>query len=189
LIIKKYKSFVLGYCFCKCGQEINIRNKTNNNLIKYKNGHNSKGRTHSQFKGIIKHGGYLLVWKPDYYTHFFKNYVILHRWVYERFHKCCILKWGDIHHINEIKTDNRVSLNSKYNNLEGMTRSRHHRYHALKSPIKNKTYNRKDMSKRFCILCKSKTTYDRLWTNDIDGSFLCSKCSFQIKYYKRKWKL
>lgn len=51
------------------------------------------------------------------------DYVMEHIVVYEQYHKCCMLKWGVVHHINEVRNDNRIE------NLQGMTLSKHVSYH------------------------------------------------------------
>ncbi len=45
--------------------------------------------------------------------------------IFEEYYKCCMLPWGEIHHINDIKTDNNIS------NLKGMTDSQHRRFHMI----------------------------------------------------------
>jgi hypothetical protein len=44
---------------------------------------------------------------------------IQHRLIYEEYHKCCLLSWCHIHHINGNKQDNRIE------NLQGMTHGQH----------------------------------------------------------------
>jgi len=44
------------------------------------------------------------------------GYVYEHVFVMENYYQCCMLKWGVVHHINEIPTDNRPE------NLQGMMR-------------------------------------------------------------------
>ena len=55
-----------------------------------------------------------------------KNGFVLERiLVYEQYHRCCVLSWGAIHHINQIRTDNRLE------NLQGMTKAEHSRLHRI----------------------------------------------------------
>lgn len=65
-----------------------------------------------------------------------------HRLIYENYHKCCLLKWTDVHHINGIKTDNRPE------NLVAMIHGRHT---ALS------VNNRADHSNTKCLICGGKT--------------------------------
>lgn len=52
--------------------------------------------------------------------------VFEHIVVYEKHHKCCVLKWGIVHHKNGNKLDNRVR------NLSLIGRSKHAYYHGKK---------------------------------------------------------
>jgi len=54
------------------------------------------------------------------------KYVFEHILVYETSLKCCVLKWADIHHLNNDRLDNRPE------NLEGMMKGRHSRLTRIK---------------------------------------------------------
>jgi HNH endonuclease len=60
---------------------------------------------------------------PNYPKAGTDGYVLEHIFVFEMFHQCCMLKWGVVHHINGIRTDNRPE------NLAGMTRGAHTTLH------------------------------------------------------------
>lgn len=49
------------------------------------------------------------------------NYVFEHIIVFESYHKCCVLKWSDVHHLNNDRLDNRPE------NLSCMIKGRHSR--------------------------------------------------------------
>ena len=71
---------------------------------KQKLGH--KGEKHWNYhNGKSKHkGGYMRILtegnKRD-------NRVLEHRYIWEQYHKACLLSWSNVHHINHNKTDNR----------------------------------------------------------------------------------
>ena len=52
-----------------------------------------------------------------------QGYVYEHVLVMETYYQCCMLKWGVVHHVNEIRTDNRPE------NLQGMMRYQHTSLH------------------------------------------------------------
>ena len=70
-----------------------------------------------------------------------------HDIIFEQYHKCCLLKWGLVHHKNEVRDDNRIK------NLEGMTKGQHISFHHLKKPHRNSDY-----ASRKCFECGSNKT-------------------------------
>jgi hypothetical protein len=125
------------------------------------------GKHNHRWKGgrILDSHGYILINKPEYPSANSNGYVFEHRLIYEEYHKCCILPWIHIHHINENITDNRI------NNLELMTHLQHDRHHKIK-----------DVSDRRCSICGSSKTYlrkERNYRPDWrfrDGKVICSHC-------------
>lgn len=140
----------------------------------YNNNYGRKGSLSFGWKGGIKKDkdGYLYEYCPD---HPFANrdgYVFQHRLVYERYYNCILLPYTSIHHINAIKNDNRIE------NLEPYYHSQHSQMHK-----------KKDLTDRFCFLCKSIKTYvDKkgytVWFKHPNG-FLCQKC-YANKYTPSK---
>jgi len=97
---------------------------------KYKKGHSNMwlpGQNHPHWKGGItmSPSGYVLIKNPKHPHAHSDGYMRLHRLVYETYNKCCLLPYTIIHHINGVKTDNRIE------NLQIMSDSEHMRYHRL----------------------------------------------------------
>lgn len=69
--------------------------------------------------GVLRKDGYLLIYSGNHPKKNNRGYVLAHVKIFEDSHKCCLLDWANIHHINGIKHDNRVE------NLQGMTRRQH----------------------------------------------------------------
>lgn len=104
-------------CACGCGELIPLTDKEGR-PHRFKNGHNMVGSRHHAWKGWrLTWSGYksLLVGV--------NTYMLEHRWVYEQYHKCCLLPWVIIHHMNGDKLDNRIE------NLEPIHRMDHPRLH------------------------------------------------------------
>ena len=97
-----------------------------------------KGKNNPPWKGgrTIGMGGYVLILKPGHPLAYDNGYVKEHRLVaYE--------KWGidavrnmDVHHINGVKTDNRII------NLEIMTHSKHMSLHRRREEALRKTISK-----------------------------------------------
>ena len=119
--------------------------------------------------------GYILVKSKGHPRQNNHGYVREHILVFQQYHKCCVLKWGNIHHINGIRDDNRIQ------NLEGCSERQHNFKH------------RKDMSNRSCLICGSKTTRERNiggikpvseW-NRYNNGFICYTCHYKIRNAKK----
>lgn len=135
-----------------------------------------KGQDHPNWKGgrsFDKTYGYWMLYIPDYYLSKKSGYVREHVYFYQEYHKCCVLKWAVVHHIDHNKENNMPW------NLQGMMRSDHISYHH-KGKIKEKI----DKSDRRCSdpKCKNpdkrhydKNGYER-WFIDRKGNWLCINC-------------
>jgi hypothetical protein len=138
--------------FCACGCKELIFNKNKNGILRFKRGHNRKGKQspmkghfgekHSSWKGgKFRDLGYIYVNRRDHHFANKRGYVKEHRLVWEQYNKAMLLPWADVHHINEIRDDNRIE------NLRAMMKKQHGILHNPK----------KDMSNRNCFKCGSKT--------------------------------
>jgi hypothetical protein len=149
-------------CGCGCGEMIPSIGRRGY-PVKFKNGHSSRGKNHSQWKGgRYQHKGYWYIWKPEHHFADKKGYVLEHRLVYEQYYKCSLLPWIEIHHINEQRDDNRIE------NLMPVTRIEHRKQHQM------------DHSNTICLLCDSKETRIRPngrphWFR-FDNGYICSRC-------------
>jgi hypothetical protein len=128
-------------CGCGCGKpiwhfawrnphqiqsvQIRIRNYSNGHNIrgkKYpKKVYESRRRTGCHFwnGGRKMFGPYVAILRPEHKFATSGGYVREHWLVWEEYYKACLLSWSVVHHINGIKTDNKI------NNLQAMTRKQH----------------------------------------------------------------
>lgn len=107
-------------CACNCNQLL-LDKDDHYRKRDYIQGHNQTYDKNNNWNGgkIITSKGYVIKLFKKHHRANNKGYVLEHILVYEQYYKCCVLKWGVIHHINKIKTDNRIE------NLEGMIESKH----------------------------------------------------------------
>lgn len=105
------------------------------------------------------------------------GYVREHRLVYEEYHKCNLLPWTEIHHIDENPSNNDI------NNLKAIFHKQHVSLHK-----------KIDMSDRKCFNCGNNKTKLRKdngnpeWCHSkITGEILCSKCGG--KEYRQRMKV
>src|SRR6476661_6174134 len=115
-----------GYKFCECGCKELIKEKDKRGRPRrFRNYHSSRGiqkfgETNSHWKGgIKKRGGYRYLKKPNHIHSDKQGYVSEHVFIFTEFYKCCMLKWGHVHHKNCIRTDNKIE------NLLGLTSRQH----------------------------------------------------------------
>lgn len=111
--------------------------------------------------------GYVLIRAPDHPRAYKDGYVLEHVIIFETVHKCCLLEWANIYHIDGNKQNN------DWINLEGMTRSQ-------QTSISHKI----DMSDRKCVRCgggtytrhrKDRPNASAIWSKYGDG-YICNLC-------------
>lgn len=110
---------VLTLCKCGCAEELYLYDNRGR-VRHYKIGHFGHGDESPHWTGgRIKHteGYWLVKASPERCNHHVRRdhhaYIFEHILLFEEHHKCCMLKWGRVRHINGIKLDNRLE------NLEG----------------------------------------------------------------------
>lgn len=87
------------------------------------------GEEHPRWKGgrLINSQGYVLVYCPEYQSLGNSNYVREHRLVMEKEIGRCLRPEEDIHHINGIKTDNRIENLRLYDSRSAHIKNEHHK--------------------------------------------------------------
>lgn len=96
----------MNVCECGCGELVNGR---------FKLGHN-KGH----FKKFVMRNGQVKVLISKNGKKVYKPYS---RIVYEDYHKCCLLSWVDVNHLDQNPLNNDIS------NLKPMTKNQHTSWH------------------------------------------------------------
>ena len=138
-------------CACGCGALVHVAYKKSRGFRKYLPLHRLKGSSSPKWKGGRRRTG--RYWNLRCVEHHrpINDSILEHVYFYEQYHKCCLLKWGIVHHIDHNKENNMVW------NLEGMMDEDHRRLHAKGN--RNTRGKHKDTSDRRCFNCGSKTTY------------------------------
>lgn len=162
-----------------------IEEATKNKNIKIVNIDPSpKNNWHPTFKTgrYVTQQGYILVLKHDHPNKTKEGYMMEHRLVMEQHLGRYLTSEEEVHHINGIKSDNRIE------NLQLISPSDHMKLH-LKGNKRGKA-NKKDMTGRFCKLCGSTRTYITKngwadWAIYKDG-FLCRVCKKKIEYIQKE---
>lgn len=172
-VIKVYESFRLGYCRCGCKKEINIRNQLGF-LSEYKPGHWLRANKPVWYKNGIRYtNNYRYIYIPDYFSADSNGYVAEHIYVYQEFHKCCVI--GEVHHIDPVREG---YCNNMWWNLLGVTKAQH------------RTLDRTKNSDNWrCSECDSGTRIKPnsrpMWYYNKDDNLLCDKCYKKSRYVKK----
>lgn len=184
IVVKRFKSFILGFCWCGCGYEFSNIRLRGNILRMYKLNHHTKGIkiTRAIKYSRTKNGKYWMIFIPDYFSANKRGYVREHIYFYQEYNKCCLLSWGVVHHIESVTDD---YCNNMIWNLQGMISKQHQNLHHPK----------KDFSNYLCSnpkcphpkKTKIKKNGQPLWLNDKKGGWLCNNCyENQRKKNKKK---
>ena len=169
-------------CECNCGELIPFL-RSDYKPARYKLGHYLKtvdqsGMKHHNYKNGMydDNNGYVRLLAPNYISSYDDGYCLIHVYVFQEYHQCCMLPWGDVHHI-----DGDKKHNMSYN-LMGMMHDEHARL-----------TNTVDTSCRRCrnldCPCPNGIYYDKngkdRWGSDGDG-WLCTVCYSRKKYQEKK---
>jgi hypothetical protein len=153
------------------------------------------GKDHPMWKGRIQRSGYWYLFLPDYPSSGKQGYVAEHRYIMEKALGRFLDKKEVVHHINHIKTDNRVE-NLKVYESRGKHTATEHRDAFEKARIKN-TGVRRSVETEFKkgqhpwnYGCKYSPNKECLWA-ECDRSARYSDggkkgyCSKHIQYFRR----
>lgn len=153
--------------------------------IKYHYQKQRKGMLNHHFKGNrYKFGNYWALYLPEYFSSTKHGRVYEHIYVFQEYNKCCLLPWGQVHHIDPVREG---YCNNMPWNLEGMMKQKHIDLH-----MKGNQYgknNTKNMDDRACSfpLCNNPNIKTRWWYNDLNNDWLCHYCYNRIQHYIQKW--
>lgn len=132
-----------------------------------------KGDKHPYWKGGLQNDhGYLAIYRPDHPNSTKRGIVKLHRYLYEKYHNCCLLKYTEIHHINGNILDNRKE------NLMALSKAQH-----------TSITRKKDVSDRFCLICKGKTIKNSKGSDqwsEYNKGHICNKCYLKIYMIRKR---
>lgn len=113
------------YKYCDCGCKKLIRCVSRSGVFtRFISGHNSRGLNHHFYKnGRFKMGNnYYMIRIIGYFSADKYGRVYEHVYFYQEYHKCCLLPWGEIHHIEPVTED---YCNNMIWNLMGVTKTQH----------------------------------------------------------------
>lgn len=174
---------------CGCGSCTEIITKRNKygKIVKYKKNHDKKnldfshisGQNSKWYKTGIKYRhNYRYILIPDYYRADKSGYVAEHIYVYQEYHKVCILPGIEIHHIDPVREG---YCNNMPWNLITVTRAQHRIIDGLKQSDGWR-----------CSKC-GLDTYIKpdgrpMWYNDGAGGKWCDKCYNESTYIKKERK-
>lgn len=149
---------------CKCGrcEDIISSRDERGRKVNYKRFH------HANWKGgRYKYDNYWFIRLPNYFSSYANGYTLEHVYIFQEHYKCCMLPWGDIHHIDGNTDNNQIF------NLKAMMKKDH--------TILHKT---KDKSDRKCFYCNDVVTNHWRKLND---DWICHRC-YMREYHKSRRK-
>ena len=133
-VIKRFESFVLGFCKCGCNKQMPLKSRTGHYLNRYIHGHNAVGKTNYFYKdGRSKKPRKNPYLKTYINNHPFRsacNRVYNHRLSLEQYYSekfgipIYILPYFDVHHIDH------NTRNNHWSNLIMIPRRQHHIDHG-----------------------------------------------------------
>lgn len=134
-------------CECGCGQLIPIIN-TKGKFARFGYRHNflnkslnpgkrdKRGENNPRWNGGRKRDrNYWVLFMPDYFSANKNGYVLEHIYVFQEYYQCCMLHWGNVHHIIPVTED---YCNNMIWNLMGIMANKHMSLHSnIRNSIKN----------------------------------------------------
>jgi hypothetical protein len=185
IVIKRYKSFILGICQCGCGKEMDIR--TLRGLLRRYIPHHQpidyskiSREKHPNWKnGERKNGKYMKILRRHHPYSDNHGYVFRHRYRMELMLGRYLTRKEVIHHISA-KLDENGFLNDDEDNL--MLFASHSEHISYEQTI--------DMTGRICRICGTDKTYinkkgrPKWHGNDIDGR-VCHNCYCNIQRHNK----
>lgn len=165
-------------CADGCGEVI-FRYGRNRTIKKYKKGHYSKLENSHRWKGGIRYtDNYREIYMPDYFSAQKNGYVREHIYVYQEYHKVCILPWIEVHHIDPVREG--WCLNLPWN-LITVTKPEHRKLDRTK---KSDDWR--------CSKC-GKNTYKKpngrpMWYYNSQHELICKRCYDKSKHIKTERK-
>lgn len=165
-------------CTCGCGELI-FRYDKSRKQRRFKPYHHSFGPNNYNWNNGIRYTrNYRYLLMPDYPRAESNGYVAEHIYVYQEYHKTCILPWAEVHHIEPVREG---YCNNMPWNLMCVMKSFH------------RTLDRtKNLDNHICIICGSGTRKKPngrpMWYYDKDRNPLCDGCYKKSKHVKKERK-
>lgn len=161
-------------CLCGCGETTTIFRKK---FRKFIHGHHVRlldqkgfnGRNYKQ--GRHKHKKYWMLLLSNYYSTDSRGYVREHVYFFERYNKCCMLPWGDVHH-KDFNTENNMPWN-----LMGLMHYQHKIIDNYVNVVGRQCSNPNCETPDITALRKNGSLK---WHKDGKGGWLCNRCYMRI---------